>query len=75
MTNVDRTMTYPNCGTCGHNTSGVLAGRCSAIVPTVTGSGPRDFTVAYCPCRCVDDPVVKAWLEGCHGAEPGEVTR
>jgi hypothetical protein len=51
---------YPDCGTCGHNTSAVLAGCCTAFVPLPEGAGAL---AAYCGCRCVDDPVVRQWLK------------
>lgn len=49
----------PTCSTCGHHTSAVLADTCTAMVPWDTGD---DWGVVYCGCRCMDDPVVKAWL-------------
>lgn len=52
---------YPNCGTCGHNTSAVLAGCCTVLVPF--DNGGSDWGANYCNCRCVADPVVAQWLQ------------
>lgn len=49
----------PACGTCGHHTSGVLAGKCTAFV--ALDDGPP--WARMCQCMCVQDPVVRAWLE------------
>lgn len=51
---------YPDCSTCGHNASGVVAYRCSALVPYPEGD-PRGLA-GYCGCPCTEDPVVKEWL-------------
>ena len=53
---------YPTCSGCGHNTSGVVAEVCTSFVPYPEGD-PRGHA-GYCGHRCVDDPAVKAWLEG-----------
>lgn len=50
---------YPTCGTCGHYTSAVLAGRCTTMVPVDVGGR---LSLGYCDCRCVDDPAVVTWL-------------
>jgi hypothetical protein len=52
---------YPDCSTCGHNTSGVLANTCTSFVVYPEGD-PRGMA-GYCGCRCTDDPVVKEWME------------
>jgi len=52
---------YPTCGTCGHNTSGVLADHCTTFVPF--DNGGSDYGARYCNCRCVDDPAVARWLQ------------
>ena len=52
---------YPDCSTCGHNASGVVAFRCTTFVPYPEGD-PRGLA-GYCGHRCTEDPVVAKWLE------------
>jgi hypothetical protein len=51
---------YPDCSTCGHNVSAVVAETCTAFVPYPEGD-PRGLA-GYCGCRCADDPAVTAWF-------------
>lgn len=57
--------TYPDCSTCGHNASGVVAFQCTAFVPYPEGD--RRGLAGYCECRCIDDPAVRAWFLEIHG--------
>ena len=57
---------YPDCSTCGHNASGVVAFRCTAFVSYPEGD-PRGVA-GYCPCRCGEDPVIRAWMAASHSA-------
>jgi len=56
---------YPDCSTCGHNASGVVAFRCTAFVPYPEGD-PRGLA-GYCPCRCGQDPAIRAWMAATDG--------
>jgi hypothetical protein len=61
---------YPDCSACGHNVSAVIAEHCTAFVAYPVGD-PRGMA-GYCGCCCVDDPVVRQWLDTSAGRAAGE---
>jgi hypothetical protein len=51
---------YPDCSTCGHHASGVVAGCCTAFDVYPEGD-PRGMA-GYCAHRCTEDPIISRWL-------------
>ena len=47
------------CPECGHHSSGIVAGRCSAFVPTPEGPA----LAGYCAHLCYDAITDRSWVE------------
>lgn len=43
----------PDCPSCGHNLTGVLAGHCTGFLPAVLPD--IGLTLIDCPCMCVEE--------------------